>query len=78
MAEASAVPDATRTGGKPAHGSAHGVDQAGHACKLVCLVDDAHDVTLAPAQGGTGNNDDGGLSVIEGLQVAPKATGGHG
>jgi hypothetical protein len=41
-------------------------------------VDDAHDVALASAQGGTGNDDDGRLGVIEGLEVAPKATGGHG
>ena len=58
--------------------SAHGVDQAGHARKLVCFVDDAHDVAFASAQGGTGDDDDGGLGVIEGLEVAPKATGGHG
>ncbi len=38
----------TRRGrGKPAHGS-HGVDQAGHACKLVC---DAHGNSACPGAG---------------------------
>ena len=41
-------------------------------------MDDAHDVALAAAKGGAGHDDDGGLRVIESLQVGAQAPRGNG
>ena len=46
--------------------------------KLIGFVDDTHDVALATSQGRTGHHDNGGLGVVQGLQVGAQAARGHG
>ena len=41
-------------------------------------MNDAHDVALAASQRRTGHHDDGGLGVVQRLQVGTQAARGHG
>ena len=61
-----------------AHGATKGIDEACETRKLVGLMNDAHDVALATSQRRTGHHDDGGLGVVQRLQVGTQAACGHG